>query len=107
MTGAPAHPDAADARLLDALAETLSRQIDLAARGRIGEVAALNGEVAALLARVEAHTLAPSAAPSLRRIRQLRRRLALMLAQKRADAATEIDKVRRGRESLRAYGRTR
>jgi hypothetical protein len=96
-------PGDADAPLAE-LEELLRRQLSLARRGRLDEVEALNGEVGRLLGRAERLPPARRAAEALRRIASLRERLVLTLAQRRHDAAGEIDRLRKGRRTLRAYG---
>jgi hypothetical protein len=99
----PPTPGDADAPLAD-LENLLRRQLSLARRGRLEEVEALNDDARRLLRRADRLPAAADAAEALRRIASLREQLMLTLAQRRHDAAAALDKLRKGRRTLRAYG---
>ena len=102
MTGDPAKWEGLLIGLEAALAEQLDevRREDFDAAGDVGQ------RVGQLLSQVA--TIRP-AGPSglderLRRIRELRRQLALTLAQKKQDCLARAGHVRSGKRMVRAYG---
>lgn len=101
------HPSEATSQCppaLDELISVLARQMQLLEAGRLAEMDALNDEVKRLLdeARREARSHRPDA-EAIRSVENLRRRLALSIAQRLSDARDGLDRSRRGRNTLKAY----
>lgn len=100
-TGAPA----ARERLLDELADVLAGQLDLARRENYLAVLAAGQRVGILLDRLGGFPRRPpdACAEKIRRVRRLRRELALTLAAARQDAGDGLARLRKGKRTLRAY----
>ena len=101
-------PDPGDlAELLDDLEHALTRQVELAQQQDFEAVLALAQAADQMLARAGA--IAPSAlrqhTDRLTRIRELHRRLRLIIAEHRQEVAQKRAQSKQGRAALHAYGR--
>jgi len=96
-------------RLLAELEEALSQQVRCAGRGDLEGILALGEVVDELLSRTttSAPPLTLTAAERLERIRALRHRLELTLAALKAQLARDLERMRLGKRTLRAYQQSR
>jgi len=81
----------------------LAGQLDLARRGEHERVAAVAAEASRLLSRLAAEGLGEQDRAALKRAGELYRQVCLALAAERSELGQRLEKMRRGRTSLRAY----
>jgi len=79
----------------------LSRQVSLARRGKVDEVLALAGEIDHLLCRANRNQLEEIWAKGP--VRALYDELSLIFGAAKREVAGELERVRKGKTSLRAY----
>lgn len=93
---------ASDGEILSSqLFAILSRQVSLARRGKVDEVLTLAGKIDRLLSRANRKHLEKIWAKSA--IRSLYDELCLILGAAKHEVADELERVRKGKSSLRAY----
>jgi hypothetical protein len=86
----------------ETLAELAERELELIEQDRFDELAALGEVRAALVAALPAQA-PPQAFPALERASELQELVTHALAAKAAVARAELERVNRGRDSMRMY----
>jgi hypothetical protein len=91
--------------VLEELESALARQLASLGQDDLDGVEAACARLEALVRAAEdAPPSAPGTSERLKRVRDLYRRLRLTLAERKSDLARRLDRIRRGRRTLRAYG---
>ncbi len=106
MSAGPDPGRRADEQVLAELEEALSEQLALARGNQLDACQAAADRVEKLLhlAREIPEPISPAGMERLKRIDLLYRRLGLTIAQHKAELGGQIERLRQGRTTLRAYG---
>lgn len=96
--------DSGRGTLSSQLLAILTQQVELARAGKLDEVMTLAGKVDELLHHADPKELQSALADGA--VRALHDKLSLMIGAAKSDAAREMEKVGKGRNSLQAYKTT-